>query len=132
MASQKTIALDAMGGDHGPEVVIPGAALSLQRQPALSFMLFGDETRIAPILAHHARLKERSRIVHTSNVVGMDVKPSQALRRYRAQAGLPARLAVVGLVSNGFTIADPADAGMLDVAGFDAAAPSVIADFARG
>jgi len=81
MASQKTIALDAMGGDHGPEVVIPGAALSLQRQPALSFMLFGDETRIAPILAHHARLKERSRIVHTSNVVGMDVKPSQALRR---------------------------------------------------
>lgn len=60
------------------------------------------------------------------------VHPSEALRRYRAQSGLPARLAVVGLVSNGFTIADPADAGMMDVVGFDAAAPSVIADFARG
>jgi 60 kDa SS-A/Ro ribonucleoprotein len=39
---------------------------------------------------------------------------------------------VVGLVSNGFSIADPADPGMLDVVGFDAAAPAVIADFLRG
>jgi len=40
-------------------------------------------------------------------------------------------LIVVGMVSNGFTIADPDDAGMLDVAGFDTAVPQVMADFAR-
>ena len=60
-----------------------------------------------------------------------DVHPSQALREYRQRMGIEARLVVVALTSNGFTIADPADAGMLDVVGFDAAVPEVIADFAR-
>jgi glycerol-3-phosphate acyltransferase PlsX len=70
-----------MGGDHGPEVVIPGAALSLIRHPALSFLLYGDETRIRAALDAHPTLAARSRVVHTSAVVGMDEKPSQALRR---------------------------------------------------
>jgi 60 kDa SS-A/Ro ribonucleoprotein len=59
------------------------------------------------------------------------VHPVQALRAYREKTGLPAKLVVVGLVSNGFSIADPGDPGMLDVVGFDAAAPAVIADFIR-
>jgi len=59
------------------------------------------------------------------------IHPVQALRRYRERSGLPAKLIVVGMVSNGFTIADPDDAGMLDVVGFDANAPAVMADFAR-
>ena len=46
MASPKTIALDAMGGDHGPSVVVPGAALSLERHPSLSFIFYGDEAQI--------------------------------------------------------------------------------------
>lgn len=58
--------------------------------------------------------------------------PSQALREYRERSGIPARLIVVGLVSNGFSIADPSDAGMLDVVGFDASAPEVMAGFSRG
>ena len=49
-----------------------------------------------------------------------------------AGRGIPAKLVVVGLVSNGFSIADPDDAGMLDVVGFDTAAPALIADFLRG
>ena len=61
-----------------------------------------------------------------------DVHPSQALRRYRERTGIAARLIVVGMVSNGFSIADPADSGMLDVVGFDTAAPQVMADFAAG
>ena len=81
MASSKTIALDAMGGDHGPEVVIPGAALSLERHPALSFIFFGDEARINAVLDQHVSLKAKSRVVHTTNVVAMHDKPSQALRR---------------------------------------------------
>jgi 60 kDa SS-A/Ro ribonucleoprotein len=57
--------------------------------------------------------------------------PVQALREYREKTGIPAKLVVVGLVSNGFSIADPDDPGMLDVVGFDTAAPAVIADFIR-
>jgi 60 kDa SS-A/Ro ribonucleoprotein len=61
-----------------------------------------------------------------------DIAPDAALRAYREQSGIDARLVVVGMVSNGFSIADPADAGMLDVVGFDTATPQLISDFARG
>ena len=61
-----------------------------------------------------------------------DVQPSQALQDYRRATGIAARVVVVGMVSNGFSIADPGDAGMLDVVGFDTATPQLIADFARG
>ena len=81
MGQQRTLALDAMGGDHGPEVIVPGAAISLERHPGLSFILVGDEARIAPVLAAHPALAARSRIVHTTQVVAMNEKPSQALRR---------------------------------------------------
>jgi 60 kDa SS-A/Ro ribonucleoprotein len=61
-----------------------------------------------------------------------DVHPAEALREYRRASGLDARLVVVGMVSNGFSIADKADGGMLDVVGFDTATPQLISDFARG
>jgi 60 kDa SS-A/Ro ribonucleoprotein len=59
-----------------------------------------------------------------------DIHPLQALRAYRHKMGIGAKLVVIGMVSNGFSIADPDDGGMLDVVGFDTATPSVIADFA--
>ena len=77
----RTVALDAMGGDHGPEVVLPGAAISLVRHPELNFLLFGDEARIGPVLDQNPALKARARIVHTALAVSMHDKPSQALRR---------------------------------------------------
>jgi 60 kDa SS-A/Ro ribonucleoprotein len=60
-----------------------------------------------------------------------DVPPVQELRAYRNARDIPAKLVVVGMTSTGFRIADPDDAGMLDVVGFDPSTPSVIADFAR-
>jgi 60 kDa SS-A/Ro ribonucleoprotein len=60
------------------------------------------------------------------------IQPCQALVRYREKTGIPARLVVVGMTSGGFTIADPTDAGMLDVVGFDAATPQIITDFSAG
>ena len=81
MTSSCTIALDAMGGDHGPEVVIPGAAISLVRHPSLSFLLYGDEARIRAALHGHPALAARSRVVHTDLTIAMDDKPSQAVRR---------------------------------------------------
>jgi 60 kDa SS-A/Ro ribonucleoprotein len=59
------------------------------------------------------------------------IHPMQALRQYRETLGIRAKLIVVGMTSNGFTIADPDDAGALDVVGFDSAVPSVMADFVR-
>jgi 60 kDa SS-A/Ro ribonucleoprotein len=59
------------------------------------------------------------------------VHPVQALADYRAKRGIPAKLIVVGMVSNGFTIADPDDAGMMDVVGFDTNVPALMADFAK-
>ena len=58
--------------------------------------------------------------------------PFQALAEYRHRMGRPAKLVVVGMTATSFTIADPGDPGMLDVVGFDTAAPQVMADFARG
>ena len=59
-----------------------------------------------------------------------EIHPAQALRAYRERTGIAAKLIVVAMTSNGFTIADPDDAGMLDVVGFDTATPQVISDFA--
>ena len=58
------------------------------------------------------------------------IHPCQALQKYREKMGIPAKLIVAAFTSNEFSIADPADAGMLDVVGFDTAIPQVMADFA--
>lgn len=81
MTAPRTIALDAMGGDHGPSVVINGASLSLTRHPAMEFLFFGDETAIGAELDKYPALKHRSSVIATASVVAMDAKPSQALRR---------------------------------------------------
>jgi 60 kDa SS-A/Ro ribonucleoprotein len=59
------------------------------------------------------------------------VHPVKALQQYRQKTGIPAKLVVVGMTATGFSIADPNDAGMLDIVGFDAGAPAVMADFIR-
>lgn len=88
MAENLTIALDAMGGDAGPDMVIPGAALAAERHPGFRFLLFGDEARIAPILARHANLAKVASIRHCDVTVAMDDKPSQALRRGRGKSSM--------------------------------------------
>lgn len=82
------IALDVMGGDHGPSVVVPGAALALAQHPDSSFILVGDRAKIEPLLDAHPRLKDVSRVVHTDVVVRMDDKPSQALRNGRWKSSM--------------------------------------------
>jgi phosphate acyltransferase len=78
-----TIALDAMGGDRAPEMVIRGASIAQQRAPHAKFLLFGDEARIGPVLAKLPRLVEHVMIRHTDEVVTGDAKPSVALRTGR-------------------------------------------------
>ena len=88
MPDKVRISLDAMGGDHGPAVVIPGAALAQARHPDTSFLFFGDAARIDPVLAKHPALKAVSRVVHTDVAVKMDDKPSQALRHGRRNSSM--------------------------------------------
>jgi glycerol-3-phosphate acyltransferase PlsX len=78
-----TIALDAMGGAHAPEMVLRGADMALQRQPGLRFMLFGDESGVRPLLARLPRLADVVDLHHTSEMVMDDDKPSVALRAGR-------------------------------------------------
>jgi len=88
MPQKVRIALDAMGGDHGAAVIVPGAELSLGRHPDIEFLLFGDRAAIAPLLAANARLAAAARIVHTDVAVKMDDKPSQALRKGRWKSSM--------------------------------------------
>ncbi|HRQ60723.1 MAG TPA: phosphate acyltransferase PlsX [Alphaproteobacteria bacterium] len=75
-----TIAIDAMGGDFGPQSSVPGAALALEQNPGLAFVFYGDESKIRFFLDQHADLKAVSSIVHTDKYIDGADKPSSALR----------------------------------------------------
>jgi len=77
------IAIDAMGGDSGPAVMVAGAALAHGRRGDLSFQLFGDEAGIAAELDRHPALAAVCRTVHSDDVVAGTERPSQAIRRAR-------------------------------------------------
>ncbi|MBI3708875.1 MAG: phosphate acyltransferase PlsX [Proteobacteria bacterium] len=83
MDARLTIALDAMGGDKAPQMVIDGADIARIRYPSVSFLLFGDEQRLAPLLDAKPRLKAACTVVHAEEVVTGDAKPSVALRTGR-------------------------------------------------
>ncbi|WP_437332445.1 TROVE domain-containing protein [Sorangium sp. So ce394] len=93
----------------------------------------GTDCALPMIWAKRNRVEVDSFVIYTDNETWAGgVHPFQALRDYRQAMGRPAKLIVVGLTSTGFSIADPTDPGMLDVVGFDGAAPQVMADFTRG
>jgi 60 kDa SS-A/Ro ribonucleoprotein len=101
---------------------------------AVSDLPFGGTDCALPMLYARAQEKEIDTfVIYTdSETWAGQVHPAEALEEYRRASGIPARLVVVGMVSNGFTIADPNDPGMLDVVGFDTATPQLVSDFARG
>src|SRR5208283_4973424 len=88
MPNKVRIALDAMGGDHGPTVVVAGAELALARHPESEFLFFGDGALIGPLLDARPKLKAASRLVHTDVAVRMEDKPSQALRYGRWKSSM--------------------------------------------
>jgi phosphate acyltransferase len=88
MTNKVRIALDAMGGDHGPAVVVAGAAAALALHPETEFLFFGNAALIAPLVEARPPLKAASRIVHTEIAVRMEDKPSQALRYGRWKSSM--------------------------------------------
>jgi 60 kDa SS-A/Ro ribonucleoprotein len=84
------------------------------------------------LYAAQQRLDVDAFVVYTDNETwGGKIHPIQALRVYRQTTGINAKLIVVGMTATQFTIADPSDSGMLDVVGFDASCPAIMADFIR-
>lgn len=81
MAKGTILAVDAMGGDHAPDVIVEGVASFLASRPDTHVRLHGDETRIRGLLEKHAAQAARIEVLHTDNCVTSDMKPSQALRR---------------------------------------------------
>ena len=86
MSDRKTIALDAMGGDEAPAIVIQGADIARERYPDVDFLIYGREPEIAPLLNKLTKLKAVATVVHTDDVVRSADKPSIALRAGRASS----------------------------------------------
>jgi phosphate acyltransferase len=82
------ISIDAMGGDFGPQIVIPGAERAILRHPDIHFVIFGKAEAVEPVLAAHPRVRDASTFHHCDVAVGMDDKPSQALRHGRNKSSM--------------------------------------------
>ena len=78
-----TISVDAMGGDQGPSSVVEGCALSAAKNSEIAFILHGDEAVLEPLVARKSILAGRVRVQHSPDVVQMDDKPAQVMRRGR-------------------------------------------------
>lgn len=100
----------------------------------ISGLPFGGTDCAQPMLyALDHKLDIDTFIVYTdSETWHGQIHPAQALRQYRDKTGIDAKLIVVGMTSNGFSIADPDDVGMLDVVGFDTATPNIMSEFMLG
>ncbi len=88
MTGQTTVAVDTMGGDHGPGVTLPGVSLVLAHRSDVKFLLVGDEAVLQPLVDADAKLKASCEILHADVHVNMDDKPSQALRSGRRHSGM--------------------------------------------
>lgn len=83
MSECLTIALDGMGGDRAPEMVVAGAAMARERHPQVDFLIFGDSERITPLLDKNPALRAVTVVCHTADAIGNEVKPAIALRSGR-------------------------------------------------
>ncbi|MFZ9450063.1 MAG: phosphate acyltransferase, partial [Alphaproteobacteria bacterium] len=86
MAARKLISLDAMGGDSAPDMVVEGAEIALRRFPDTRFLFYGDESRLAPLLAARPSVAAASAIRHAPDAISGDAKPSVALRAGRSSS----------------------------------------------
>jgi phosphate acyltransferase len=82
------IALDLMGGDFGPDVIVPGASIARERRPDIRYVLWGRESAAMPVLDRYPSVKNFSTFHHTDVAVKMDDKPSQALRAGRWKSSM--------------------------------------------
>lgn len=122
------------GGEPGlrPLAISPRQRLDDVCKHVSDLPFGGTDCALPMIWAERNRVDVDTFVIYTdSETWAGSVHPVQAIRAYRQARGIAAKVVVVGMTSNGFSIADPNDGGMLDVVGFDPATPPVISDFAR-
>jgi 60 kDa SS-A/Ro ribonucleoprotein len=123
------------GGDPGmmPLAISPRQRLDDVLQKVNNLPFGGTDCALPMLWAAKHKVDVDTFVIYTDNETWAGkVHPFQALAEYRHKTGRRAKLIVVGMTATSFTIADPNDPGMLDVVGFDTAAPQVMADFTRG
>ncbi len=108
MGQPLTIALDGMGGDRAPEIVIEGADVARVRYPGLRFLIVGDESRLNALLVQYPKLATVASVSHTDEVISAEDRPSVALRQGRRSSmrmaiDAVARGEALGVVSAGNT-----------------------------
>lgn len=81
LSQNLVISIDAMGGDHGPSVVVPGVAIAAGRISGVRYLLHGDEAALNAELAKCPAARAVSEVRHSERAIAMDEKPAQALRR---------------------------------------------------
>jgi 60 kDa SS-A/Ro ribonucleoprotein len=114
----------------GARVIHRVVEISVSRRATAALPFGGTDCALPMVEAMKHRWPVDAFVIYTdSETWAGDIHPVQALRDYRERMGIAARLIVVAMASNGSCIADPEDAGMLEVVGFDTATPGVISDF---
>ena len=114
-------------------VVTAGRRLDDVVKDVSNLPMAGTDCALPMLYAMEQGLEVDTFVVMTDNETWAgSVHPFQALKQYRAKTGIPAKLVVFSTEATKFSIADPDDDGMLDIAGFDSSAPSLLADFSRG
>ncbi|MGE3142826.1 MAG: phosphate acyltransferase, partial [Hyphomonadaceae bacterium] len=86
MPDRLVLSIDGMGGDAAPEIVVQGVDLAAQKRPDLKVLLHGDRARLEALLAAHPPAAAIAEIRPAESVIGMEVKPSQALRQGRGSS----------------------------------------------
>ncbi len=133
-----TLAIDAMGGDRAPDIIVGGIEIAAVRHPGARFLLVGDEALLAPLLARYRRAAAVCTIRHTADKISGDLKPTAALRMRRSSMRLAIDAVAAGeasgVVSAGNTGALLALAKIVirTLPGIDRPAMAAIGPSARG
>ncbi len=138
MSQTFTLAVDAMGGDHAPAMVLDGLEIAAERHPEARFLLVGDEKQLAPLLRRLRRASAACTLRHAPEVISNDMKATAALRIRNASMRIAidavAAGEAAGVVSAGNTGALLALAKIVikTLPGIDRPAMAAIGPSARG
>jgi len=133
-----SLAIDAMGGDRAPDIVVEGMDIASERHPQARFLLVGDEVKLAALLKRYKRAAKSCTIKHAADAISGDMKPSVALRMRQSSMRLAidavAQGAASGVVSAGNTgaLLTLAKIVLKTLPGIDRPAMAAIGPSARG
>ena len=137
-AAPFTLAVDGMGGDRAPEIVVHGLDIAAERHPSGRFLLVGDQARLEPLLRRYPRADAACTVRHAPDTISSDLKPTAALRMRNASLRVAidavASGQAAGVVSAGNTGAMLALAKIVikTMPGIDRPAMAAIAPSVRG